>query len=215
MLAVLASRFDAQAVALVEAWSDHGAALCSAEDLCAPGWAFSVAQPAAGTAVIGGARADVRDLRAVLTRRPAVVAEELDFVEPDDREYAAAEINAFLVAWLSSLPCPVLNRPTPRSLSGPSWKTVQWQIAAARAGIEWAHDAADADADVVVVCGDRTVGARDPRDARAAQALAQIAGVELLGARIADGRVCAVSTNPDLSNPEVRDVVLAYLEQSA
>ena len=70
-------------------------------------------------------------LQAVLTCRPAVLAEELGRIAADDRSYVAAELNAFLVAWLSALPSRVVNRPTPRSLCGPAWNRVQWQAAAA------------------------------------------------------------------------------------
>src|SRR5664279_42730 len=99
MIAVLASRLDPEARALVAAWSAEGAALLSAEDLGSPGWVFDPRDPGAGTAVVAGQPVPVAALRAVLTRRPAVVAEELARIAPADRPYVAAETNAFLVAW--------------------------------------------------------------------------------------------------------------------
>src|SRR5581483_2527617 len=102
VLAVLASRLDPAARDLVAAWSSADAALLSAEDLSSEGWFFRLGEAAGGRAVVDGRRVAVRDLRAVLTRRPAVVAEELAWIDPGDRDYVAAEANAFLVAWLAS-----------------------------------------------------------------------------------------------------------------
>ena len=82
------------------------------------------------------------ELQAVVTRRPAVVAEELAWIDPADRSYVAAEANAFLVAWLDAIPCRVVNRPTATSLAGPSWGPLQWAAAAGRAGVRWAETAA-------------------------------------------------------------------------
>ncbi len=102
-----------------------GAGLLEREDLCTAGWRYRVGDPGHGTMVVAGRRVSIRRLRAVVTRRPAVAAEELQHIDPSDRDYLAAEVNAFLVAWLSALPRPVLNRPTPTSLDGPAWGPLQ------------------------------------------------------------------------------------------
>lgn len=213
MIAVLASRLDAAAQELVQAWSGADAGLLSAEDLCTAGWRYRVGDPGHGTMVVAGRRVSIRRLRAVVTRRPAVAAEELQHIDPSDRDYLAAEVNAFLVAWLSALPRPVLNRPTPTSLDGPAWGPLHWAAAAARADVPWtdATDATAGPADDVLVCGNRCLGARSRGDAATARRLARAAGVELLGLRMRNGRVCAVSRRPELASGERREMVLDYL----
>ena len=210
MLAIVASKLDPAARDLVAAWSPAGAALISAEDLSTAGWTFRLADPGGGTAVVDSRRVPVGELRAVLTRRPAVVAEELAWIDPADRTYMAAEMNAFLVAWLHALPCPVVNRPTPTSLAGPAWGPVHWATAAARADVHWAAHADGATHDVVV-CGDACVGAASPSEAAAARALARAAGVELLGVRFSEKGACAATPTPRLDDEDVRAALLGLL----
>lgn len=162
--------------------------------------------------MINGNPVAVREIRAVVTRRPAVVAEELSSVDPEDRSYLAAETNAFLVAWLAAIPCCVLNRPTPTSLSGPAWTDIHWRAAAARAGVPWAVDISGGSGTYdVLVCGDRCVGARSRADVDRARRLARAAGVHLLGVRFRGGRIGAASVWPDLSGEEEQAVVLEHL----
>lgn len=210
MLVVLGSSLDRSATALVEAWSTAGARLLSAEDLSRVGWAFRVAAPGTGAAVIGGELVRVSQVRGVVTRRPAVLAEELTAIEPADRAYLAAEMNAFLVAWLSALPCPVLNRPTPRSLNGPAWTALHWAAAAAEVGAHWVGESVGPTHDVVV-CGAACLGARSAGENDAARALAKRAGVELLGVRFCTAGVCAATTIPPLDTHDVRAAVLGHL----
>jgi hypothetical protein len=207
VLAVLASRLDPAAHALVDAWSSAGAALLSAEDLGSLGWSYHLADPGAGSLVIEGQRVAARKLRAVITRRPAVVAEELDWIEASDRGYVAAEMNAFLVAWLTALPCPVLNRPSPRSLTGPAWGPIQWAAAAAQVGVAWSSERNNDMHDVVVCAGD-CVGARSAGEEVAARALAEAAGVELLGVRFSASGACAATPMPSLDDEAARAGVL-------
>jgi hypothetical protein len=215
VIAVLASRFDPEALDLVGAWSDSNAVLLSAEDLCSPGWSYRPAAPAEGTAVINGQRVRVSDLRAVLTRRPAVLAEELMRIAPDDRSYVAAETNAFLVAWLSSLPCRVVNRPVPTSLCGPTWGELYWRVAARRAGVDWAEAEDGGETHEVMLCGRQVLFSNSIEEESAARALGLTAGVDLLGVRMCRGRVCGVSTAPPLTNREVRDCLLSFLLEGA
>ncbi len=210
MLAVLASTLDPAARELVAAWSTAGAALISAQDLSSEGWSFRVADPRGGVAVVEGRRVPVRELEAVLTRRPAVLAEELAWIDPADRAYLAAETNAFLVAWLHALPCPVFNRPTPNALTGPAWGPLHWASAAAGAGVGWVtrehgptHD--------VVVCGTACVGAASPAEVADARALARTARVELLGVRFCAQGACAATPSPCLDEEEVRAGVLSQM----
>jgi hypothetical protein len=223
MIAVLASRLDSEAQALVAAWSAAGAALLSAEDLCTTGWVFDPGDPATGTAVVAGRRVPVSALRAVLTRRPAVVAEELGQINPADRPYVAAETNAFLVAWLSALPCRVVNRPTPTSLCGPAWNHVHWQAAAGRAGVAWAEDPRGQEplaehaeeTETLIVCGENVLFARDGATAAMARALAREAGVTLLGVRMRNRTLCGASVAPNLGDASVRAALLEHLREAS
>jgi uncharacterized protein (DUF433 family) len=212
VIVVVASRLDPEAQSVVASWHSAGAALLSAEDLGRPGWEFRPQDPAGGTAVVDGQRVRVKDLRAVLTRRPAVLAEELGRIDPGDRIYVAAETNAFLVAWLSALPCAVVNRPTPRSLCGPAWDALHWRAAAARVGAAWSETEDATEAHEVVVCGKGCLFARRAREAAIARALAREAGAELLGVRFQGERVSSVTVAPCLADGEVRARLLAHLQ---
>lgn len=204
MFVVLAYTHDAGARALVQRWRADGeeAALLTCADLSRAGWCY-LAGAAPGHAVIDGQVIATREIRAVITRIPAVGEAELAHVHEEDRRYAVAEMQAFLLAWLMSLDCPVLNRPSPSNLGGPLWSSAQWVQRARRLGLAarpvrqhvvytpGASSGTDcrvnANAIFVDVVGDRAflVGGRLPGAdeaslAEAAIALARDAGVELL-----------------------------------
>jgi hypothetical protein len=182
-------------------------------------------------AVVAGQVVRESDIRGVLVKRPWIIEQELTHISRPDREYVAAEMNAFLVAWLTSLQCRVLNRPSGTSLSGPNWRPAQWAVAAARTGIRgepvtWrapsprrrtSHVASEAGAPPieVTVVGDRSFGAPDARYATVARRLASVAGVELLGVRF-DARERAphflsATAMPSLRHAHVADAVCDYL----
>ena len=104
-------------------------------DLSRSGWRHESAAPARSTAVLDGNVVPVESIRGVLTRLYAATEEELPHIVPEERAYVAAEMTAFLLAWLSSLRCAVLNRPTPSSLCGPNWSAERWLGEGARAGL--------------------------------------------------------------------------------
>jgi hypothetical protein len=211
MIAVLASRLDSEAASLIREWRSAGAALLSAEDLTRPGWIFDPLRTNEGSVVVSGTRVDVSDIRAVLTRRPAVFKEELSQIDPADRQYVASETNAFLVAWLSALHCKVVNRPTTRSLCGPAWDSLHWRCASARVGARWAAPTDETAPDEVVVCAEECLFARTAEQARIATALAREAGVELLGVWFMENTVSRVTVAPSLANSEVRARLLSHL----
>lgn len=214
MIAVIGSELDAAAGSLVKAWAGSDAVLLSAQDLCSRGWVFHTRGDDGGMFVAGGLPRPTAALRGVLVRRPAVVAEELPWIAAEDRQYVATEINAFLVAWLASLACPVLNRPTPTSLCGPAWSQTYWQVAAARAGVDWAEPGEAGEAGTVreiVFCGGLHQGRASRQQCRAAARLAAASGTALLGLRFAGDAVAAVTLQPRLEDPAVRALVLGCL----
>ena len=122
VIVILASGLDRDARDLANSWKAYDARILTAEDLHRPGWAFRPDDGAQdGTCVVGGSVVAARDIELALTCRPSVLPEELTGLHPEERQYVAAEMTAFLVAWLTSLTCPMFNRPTATSLCGPAW----------------------------------------------------------------------------------------------
>ena len=104
-------------------------------DFCAPGWSHFVAAPGhSGAIAIGGSVIPEQEVTGVLTRTPWVTRYELPQIDEADRDYVATEVSAFLLSWLASRDCPVVNWPTPGCLTGPPWGKLQWSAAAAAAG---------------------------------------------------------------------------------
>jgi hypothetical protein len=52
-----------------------------------------------------------------------------------DRDYAAREMHALCLSWLASLPCPVVNAPTPTSLGAQARSHAEWLLCAGKAGL--------------------------------------------------------------------------------
>lgn len=229
MLVVIASRFDRSAVELVEHWTQHNSQLLIPADLSRPGWKdFSGGLPtsrhqAPGTAVVGGHPVSTDELSGVLVRLPTVMPMELSHIVPGDRDYVAAEMTAFLVAWLSRLSCPVVNRPTPLSLSGPMWRREQWSRVAAQFGIRVSRQRPGAAYDLgnrrpaelrqVIIVGDRCIGNCTRSEASAARHLARAVGMTLLQLDFVAGELVSTSNLPSLGSAEVRDAVLDYFMQ--
>jgi hypothetical protein len=214
LIAILGSELDEAACELAAEWSAAGALLISAQDLCTHGWMFHVPHCTRDTFVAGGNTYPVASLDAVLVRRPAVVAEELAWIAEEDRVYVASEINAFLIAWLSALPCAVLNRPSATSLCGPGWPQAYWEVAAARAGIAWAHTADAKDSLEVVFCGYAQHGGASNRQQSIGRQLMAASGTDLLAVRFSGEAVEAVSSQPRLAARPLRDLVLAHLQEA-
>lgn len=180
MLVVVASQHDAEAAALVQRWRARGlaAGLLTARDLSTRGWCHHVGEPGPEWAVIDGRRTPSADIRGVLTRLPTIRDDELGHLDAGDRAYAAAEMTALLLSWLTGLACPVLNRPTPSSLMGPNLPRERWRVLAAQARLALAPPGAPARAAVTVI-GERWLGPVDPALGERAVAVAARAGVAL------------------------------------
>jgi len=133
-----------------------------------------------------------------------------------------------MVSWLTDLSCPVINRPSPTCLSGPSWRQLKWVQLAAEVGVEvtrrlWQtpHDKAHCrrsappqTIELTVVAG-RCIDATDGSTAAAAERLAKAAGVSLVGLRFATDdstpRFLGANLWPPLDNELVIDAVLHHL----
>jgi hypothetical protein len=194
MLLVLSSILDQYAAPGVAHWRAKGATaeVITCHDLAQPGWKLSV-DDEPPTLVVAGKPIAAKDIEGVVSRLANVTSIELPFIHVDDRDYAASEFQAFLLALLSSLPCPVLNAPTPGCLNGPAWAPEQWTRCAARAGIAVKPitrrtyagglaiaDEAPPDRRVLHVVGDDAFGDGTAALKKSAVAIAKAAGVELL-----------------------------------
>jgi hypothetical protein len=234
MFIVVAYDSDYGARRLVDRWRAAGqaAAILSAVDLTRRGWRFTPGDNSEGCAIVDGQRIATRDVQAVITRMPSVAHAELAHIHDEDRAYAAAETNALLLAWLSSLRCLVLNAPTPMNLAGPPFTAAQWVRRAIALDIParplvWSVDLAappdvsatrvDADAVAVDVVATRAFFADSgPDDAELTQwavTLARDAGAELLRLyfeRPATGppRFVEASFWIDLANERIADAVI-------
>jgi hypothetical protein len=181
---VLAHEGDAFARELVASFGPHGH-LVTPRDLSREGWCHHVSGGGDDTLPISGERVPARAIASIVTRIAAVTPLDLPHIVEADREYVSAEMTSFLLAFLTSLECPVINRPSAGSLMGPSWSPPRWRAAATRAGFTVTTLGPSA-GDRVFVIGDRCLGAPSDSVARAARALASIADVELLALRLTE-----------------------------
>jgi hypothetical protein len=225
MIIVFAQEHDENARSLVRRWKDRGARLMVPADLSRAGWSCTSRDPAYSQCVIEGVRHDASEIRGVLVRSPAVTVSDLPHIAPSDRSYIAAEMTAFLVYWLSALRCPVMNRPTPRSLCGPGWYPEHWMHYAARAGLRvrpmnrsikltsidhpsWpAHPEPFTELTVV---GQACFGNASPELAPKARALAAAASVDLVKFRFGGEYFLQADLCPTLDNERVEAAVLTY-----
>lgn len=176
------------------------------------------------TAVVSGQRIDAGEISGILTLRPCIYPVELQHIRPSDRDYVASEINAFLLAWLTSQSCRVVNRPTPLCLAGPNWAPIQWTHAAAKVGIPvqsmWHHVPEMGESKIqdrieeVVTVGQHCFGYSDSVFQTWTLRLAQATGVDLLCCRFSLERRCLVSAHtwPDLRDPDLLAILFDQLE---
>lgn len=225
MLVILASRFDPTSAELAERWAAQDACVMTPEDLSKAGWRdrLGEATPSDSTAVVGGLRVKVEEIRGVLVRTPVVFAKELVHISRDDREYVATEMTAYLVSWLSRLRCPVLNRPTPMCLSGPAWRPEKWLQIATNLGIPVrasrrssatrpvTGDSGSGAFLTVTVVGDRCFGSDNPSVSRHASLIAHAAGTELLEVYFGGSTFAGASVWARLDSEEVSCAVLEHL----
>ncbi len=243
MLVVVASRFDADAAGFVRLRHGAGARLLTCDGVTRRGWCFFPHDPERSLAMLEGEAYPVRAICGVVSRLPYVFPDELTQIVAEERAYVAAEVMAFLVAWLAWLPCPVWNRPSPLDLTGPGWHHEQWLHHARRCGLavcaarrpasgcsktEAAQDGATAARTcaepfaVSMVDGlihvDAAHGPIDDSVRTALRRLAQGARVELMTARFCriDRTLvfCGAHSGVDLGNPDIANALAARLVAS-
>lgn len=229
---VIASSWDGPAQSFAARYADLGVRLMTPEDLSRSGWNYRVGQAPRSTARIGEDVLSAEDIAAVLTRIPCVTAHDLPHIAPADRTYVAAEMTAFLLAWLTELKCPLINRPTPRCLSGPDWPPEKWVQTAARIGIPTDTTRRQirlSNKPVEVTCpehkgatativGRRCIGTVDHELGQAALALMEAAGTELLVVRFSGpqsgARFMEANHWADLADRETGEAVFQRLRDA-
>lgn len=220
MILIVAAAADAAAATLAQAWHRSDARCLRPADLSMPGWRhFVAADGARGTAVVAGSVVPESEITGVLTRTTWISPYELPVIAEADRDYAATEMAAFLLSWLSSLDCPVVNRPTPGCLAGPPWRAPQWMAAAAMAGLKVPglrrmHEPRG-DTVRLTVVGTNCFGVAAPELHAAALRLAALATTELLGVDFegdqADAAFLGATAFPSLDSEEVQEALLGVL----
>jgi hypothetical protein len=225
MIIVFAQEHDETAKSLVRRWKGRGARLMVPADLSRAGWSCTSRDPANSQCVIEGARYDSSEIQGVLVRSPAVAASDLPHIASSDRSYVASEMTAFLVYWLTVLRCPVLNRPTPRSLCGPGWFPEHWTHYAAQAGLRvrpmnrsikltsidppcWPEHSGPFEE--LTIVGRARFGSAAPDVASKALALAVAAGVDLVKFRFDGDCFLQADLCPTLDDERVEQAVLGY-----
>ncbi len=203
-------------------------ALLTSEDLSVPGWRHYIAAPGTSVAVIGGREIALAEITGVVTCLPSVSELELLHIVPADRAYVAGEMTAFLLSWLSTLSCPVVNRPSPTCLSGPYWRPEQWTYLASRIGmrvqpfhrqVAFAQGPIPAiqESTTAIIVGERCLGQVDTTVMSGARRLARAANVEMLAVRVSgsgpDATFLGADPWPDLASQETADAVLEYIEE--
>ncbi len=223
MLIILAKREDTGAAWLADRWGSHDAVVVSPADLSQPGWTHYVGSQRPSRVRIGGRDVREEDISGVLVRAANVGPEDLDHIVPSDRAYVAAEMTAFLLAWLSGLACPVLNRPTAQSLGGPAFHGEQWVHFASLIEIPTMPVRRDSfKANLIVendpgceltVVGNACFGDGDRTLADRARQLAKKSRTDLLSVRFSDttvnSKLVSASPWPDVCSPEIADAVLS------
>lgn len=224
---ILASASDGVARRLARRWARFGACLLVPRDLSERGWWYHLGAKEPTRGVADGRRFASSEIGGVLVRLPGISAEELPHIQAADREYVAAEMTAFLAEWLSSLRCPVVNRPVPACLFGPNWRPEHWVRLAAQLGLPVRPVRRDVPSTVthkkaarktvvtLTVVGNRCVGLANEKLKRDARRLAQTAKVDLLAVRFdgprRDSLFLGADPSPDLRSPDAREAVLELL----
>ncbi|MBO0781113.1 MAG: hypothetical protein J2P37_20025 [Ktedonobacteraceae bacterium] len=230
MLVIAAHHGDPVAQTLLERWSAHGACLLTCTDLSRPGWSYDPASPEQAIAVIDGREVVTGQITGVLNRLVRISPHEITWMRREDREYAANEMNAFLLAWLSQLSCPVLNRPRAACLAGPQWRLERWIMLATRVGIS-VHPLirhtknmqaineglqVDREFTTITIVGENWYGDAHPTLAMKACQLAKATQAQLLTIYFSgpESNACLlkVDSRPDITlNAEIQNMVLTYL----
>lgn len=114
------------AVEMLRAYAPGRVAHATVADLSRTGWRYEVGNPYRLSACATGRVIRAPDIAGVLCRIGAVMPSDLAHIHADDQVFVAAEMNAFLHAWLMQYQGVRFNDPSWVSLAGPNWHPLQW-----------------------------------------------------------------------------------------
>ena len=229
---VFANAGDEVADRFVRRHARRGVRLVTPRDLSQAGWLCEFQDgTASAQAVVEGRPVPQSRLAGVIARLGCVTTADVPHIDAADRTYVAAEMQAFLAAWLHTLPCPVLNPPSTTCLAGNWWSPHKWVQTAARLGVrvsaikqgaDWRaprrrHQPAArrATATDVTIVGPRTIGKASPRLVQQARMLGRAAGLDFVTVRFSSPTEDAVFLGatlwPDLGDATIAEAVLRHL----
>jgi hypothetical protein len=226
---VIASAGDDAARALVNQRVRRLIHLVTPAEVPALAWRYYPGRPRESIVKVAGQPLAAEEIGGIVTRLPWIHEQALQHVRATDRAYVAAEMNAFLLAWLSDIPCRVVNRPTPLCLSGPGWRHEQWICAAARLGLrvrpasrsvpalidQKSEGIALSSVPITIVGQDGFGSANENLNAQARR-LARTAGIEVFTAYFDgpddDAAFVGASLWPDITRDAVVGAVLALFD---
>jgi hypothetical protein len=212
VLAVLASRYDAVARSFAER---QGAVLLTPRDLSTAGWRIEPGRPERSVAVLWGRQVTAAEMGRVVVRLSHVDEAELVHIRKADRAFVAAEMQSFLVTWLTMLGKRILNLPSPAQLLGPIWRVPRWSALAEEIGISAQTGPPPANGfQAITVLGGECVGTWPQRLAAQAGRMAAAAGLGLSRAWFVEvegaTRLVGFDLWPDLESPEVEAAIAAW-----
>lgn len=218
MILILASRFDAEAAGVAARAGLPDVRVVTCQDLSRPGWRLEVGRPERTVVSVGSLRLSDAEVDGVIVRLSYVDSVELDHIAVEDREYVAAEMQAFLCAWLDSLGGRALNRPTPCHLGGPGWSRERWLALAQGLGLPVRRATVTSPVTVTVLRG-RAVGTPTETVARRARRIAAAAQTGLLRVQFStetgfdddSPAVIGVDCWPDLATADVAKAIMESL----
>lgn len=132
---LLLARTEDPAIRTLRQQAGYRLAHASIADLSCAGWRYESGRPEQASAFAAGRVIPAEHIAAVVCRIGVVTPRDLPHVHRDDRVYVAAEITAFLRAWLAQFTGVRFNEPTWASLAGPGWHSIQWTWLVARIGV--------------------------------------------------------------------------------
>lgn len=219
MLLVLGSALDDEPSLLARRWrrAARDVAVVTPADLSRPGWRLRCGRPAESSAALAGRVLAGPDIEGIVSALAVVSPYELAHIADGDREYVAQEMSAFLLAWITELGCPVIDRPTALSLAGCGRSPYEWAAIAHREGIcadpQWSGETIG----VTVVGGRATGHSRDSPLSAAAVTTAAAAGRSLVTLRFAKGAasptVVGADARPEVGDAAAADALLAWFDQ--
>ena len=219
MLLVLGSALDDEPSMLVRRWRRAGrnAAVVTPADLSRPGWRLRCGHPAESSAALAGCVLAGPDIEGIVSALAVVSPYELAHIAGSDRDYVAQEMSAFLLAWMTELACPVIDRPTALSLAGCGRSRYEWAAIAHREEIGadplWSGETTG----VTVVDGRATGHSSDSPLAAAAVTIAAAAGRSLVTLRFAEAAasptVVGADARPEVGDDRAADALLAWFDQ--